>query len=156
MSIINGDYHKSKCDLTPIVLMIALSVHAIFEGIALGLLAGISETVNLVISIIIHKAAEAVSISLAMQKSKMPFNRLVQFILIFAMATPLGIAIGILLSGMSDFVNIIFMSIAGGSFIYVSCSELIVEEFSLPGNRWLKLLAFISGAFLIGLLLLLE
>ena len=69
MSMINNDDHKQKCDLTPVVLMIALSVHAIFEGIALGLLAGLSETINLVISIIIHKAAEAVSISLAMQKS---------------------------------------------------------------------------------------
>jgi zinc transporter ZupT len=57
---------------------------------------------------------------------------------------------------MSDLINIIFMSIAGGSFIYVSCSELIVEEFSLPGNRWLKLLAFLMGAALIGLLLLIE
>ena len=86
----------------------------------------------------------------------MPFSRIVQFILIFASATPLGTVIGILLSGMSDMINVIFMSIAGGSFIYVSCSELIVEEFSLPGNRWFKLLAFIMGALLIGLLLLLE
>jgi len=66
MSIVNNDAHKHKCDLTPIVLMIALSVHAIFEGIALGLLAGLSETVNLAVSIIIHKAAEAISISIAM------------------------------------------------------------------------------------------
>jgi hypothetical protein len=57
---------------------------------------------------------------------------------------------------MADMIHIIFMSIAGGSFIYVSCSELIVEEFSLPGNRWLKLLAFLMGAALIGLLLLIE
>jgi len=76
--------------------------------------------------------------------------------LIFAAATPLGTVIGILLSGMSEIVNVIFMSIAGGSFIYVSCSELIVEEFSLPGNRWFKLIAFILGATLICLLLLLE
>jgi len=58
--------HAHKCDLTPIVLMIALSVHAIFEGIALGLLPGMNETVNLVISIVIHKFAEAMSISIAM------------------------------------------------------------------------------------------
>jgi len=147
---------EEKCDLTPVVLMIALSVHAIFEGIALGLLPGLSEVVNLTISIVIHKFAEAMSISIAMQKSSMPFARIVQFLLIFAAATPLGTVIGILLSGMSELINVIFMSIAGGSFIYVSCSELIVEEFSLPGNRWFKLLAFIMGALLIGLLLLLE
>ena len=127
MSINDDDDQNSKCDLTPIVLMITLSVHPIFEGIALGLLGGISETVNLVILIVIQKAAEAVSISLAMQRSKMSFNRLVQIILIFAKATPMGIAYGILDSKMSDFINLIFMSIAGGSFIYVSFSELILE-----------------------------
>jgi len=125
-------HDDKKCDLTPFVLMIALSVHAIFEGIALGLLAGLNETVNLIISIVIHKFAEAMSISIAMQKSNMSFGRIVSFLVIFAFATPLGTIIGILLSGMSELVNIIFMSIAGGSFIYVSCSELIVEEFSLP------------------------
>jgi len=156
MSVKVKEEHEEKCDLTPVVLMIALSVHAIFEGIALGLLSGLSETLNLTLSIVIHKFAEAMSISIAMQKSKMPFPRIVQFLLIFASATPIGTIIGILLSGMSELVNVIFMSIAGGSFIYVSCSELIVEEFSLPGNRWFKLLAFISGAVLIGLLLLLE
>ena len=69
--------HDHKCDLTPVILMIALSVHAIFEGIALGLLNGLNETVNLTVSIIIHKFAEAISISIAMQKSKMPFSRIV-------------------------------------------------------------------------------
>jgi zinc transporter 1/2/3 len=63
---VNKAREKEKCDLTPVVLMIALSVHAIFEGIALGLLPGLSETVNLTISIVIHKFAEAMSISIAM------------------------------------------------------------------------------------------
>jgi zinc transporter ZupT len=86
----------------------------------------------------------------------MEFKQVFKFLSIFASATPLGTVIGILLSGMSDIINIVFMSIAGGSFIYVSCSELIVEEFSLPGNRWLKLLAFLLGAALIGGLLAIE
>ncbi len=86
----------------------------------------------------------------------MEFKQVFKFLSIFASATPLGTVIGILLSGMSDIINIVFMSIAGGSFIYVSCSELIVEEFSLPGNRWLKLLAFLLGAALIGVLLTIE
>lgn len=60
------DEDGGKCDLTPVVLMIALSVHAIFEGIALGLLPGLNEVVNLTVSILIHKFAEAMSISIAM------------------------------------------------------------------------------------------
>lgn len=142
--------------MTPIILMVALSVHAIFEGIALGLLPELKESLNLMISIVIHKCAEGMSICIAMQKSGMEFKQVFLFLCIFASATPLGTLMGILLSGMSDMINVVFMSIAGGSFIYVSCSELIVEEFSLPGNRWLKLLAFLLGAALIGLLLLIE
>ncbi len=60
--------------MTPIILMVALSVHAIFEGIALGLLPELKETLNLMISIVIHKFAEGMSISIAMQKSGMPFS----------------------------------------------------------------------------------
>ena len=136
--------------------MIALSVHSIFEGIALGLMNEYKPFINLMISILIHKFAESMSISIAMQKSKFEFKKLFYFILLFSTATPIGTIIGILLNDASMIVNIVFTSLAGGSFVYVACSELIVEEFSLPGNRWLKLLAFIVGALFIGLLLLLE
>ena len=67
-----------------------------------------------------------------------------------------GTIMGILLGTAPDIVGIVFMSLAGGSFIYVACSELIVEEFSTPGKKWLKLLAFCLGAIFVGLLLLLE
>ena len=67
------EHEPEKCNMTPFILMVALSVHAIFEGIALGLLPGIRESMNLMISIVIHKFAEGMSISIAMQKSGMEF-----------------------------------------------------------------------------------
>lgn len=151
-----GAAPKQPLNLLPFVLMIALSVHSIFEGIALGLMNKMGPFVNLMVSILVHKFAEAMSISIAMQKSGFEFRKLFYFLLLFSFATPLGTLMGILLNDASKLVNIIFTSLAGGSFIYVSCSELIVEEFSLPGNRWWKLLAFMLGAIFIGLLLLLE
>lgn len=72
--------------------------------------------------------------------------------ILFSCATPFGVTIGLILENTSELVEIIFVSLAGGTFIYVSCSELIVEEFSLPGKRWLKFLAFIIGATIITLL----
>jgi zinc transporter 1/2/3 len=136
--------------------MIALSVHSIFEGIALGLMNEMGPFINLMVSILVHKFAESMSISIAMQKAGFDFKKLCSFIFLFSFATPLGTTMGILLNDADEIVNIIFTSLAGGSFIYVACSELIVEEFSLPGNRWLKLLAFMLGAIFIMLLLLLE
>jgi len=147
---------KKPFNFLPFVLMIALSVHSIFEGLALGLMTDMKPFINLMVSILVHKFAEVMSISIAMQKSGFEFKKLFWFLLLFSLATPLGCAIGLALSDLSDLVGIIFTSLAGGSFIYVSCSELIVEEFSLPGNRWWKLLAFLGGAIFIGILLVLE
>jgi zinc transporter 1/2/3 len=89
---------KEKCNLTPFVLMIALSVHSIFEGIAFGLSKDMNSVINLGLSILIHKFAESMSISIAMIKSKMEFSRQFKFIFLFAFATPLGTTIGIILS----------------------------------------------------------
>jgi zinc transporter ZupT len=136
--------------------MIALSVHSIFEGLALGLMTEFKPFINLMISILVHKFAEALSISIAMQNAGFEFGKLVKFMVLFSFATPFGTTLGIILNSAPKMVSIVFTSLAGGSFIYVSCSELIVEEFSLPGNRWLKLLSFLLGAVFIGLLLLLE
>ena len=136
--------------------MIALSVHSIFEGIALGLMNKLGPFMNLMISILVHKFAESMSISIAMQKGGFEFRKILGMIILFSCATPLGTLMGILLNDAPPMVNIVFTSLAGGTFIYVSCSELIVEEFSLPGNRWWKLLAFMLGAIFIGCLLLLE
>jgi solute carrier family 39 (zinc transporter), member 1/2/3 len=145
-----------KCNLTPFVLMIALSMHSVFEGIAFGLMKDMSSALNLMFSILIHKFAEAMSISVALQRSFSDFRQLLKFIILFALATPVGTSLGLILSEAPELVNIIFVSLSGGTFIYVSCSELTVEEFSMPGNRWLKLLFFILGAVLIGCLLLLD
>ena len=136
--------------------MIALSMHALFEGIAFGLMSDFGSALNLGLSILIHKFAEALSISIALQKTFSEFRQLIKFIVLFALATPVGTSIGLLLNEAPEIVNIIFVSLSGGTFIYVSCSELTVEEFSLPGNRWLKLLAFLIGGVLIGCLLLLD
>ena len=46
-------------------------------------------------------------------------------------------------------VNIIFSSLAGGTFLYISASEVVVEEFSIPKNKWIKMIGFILGAVII-------
>jgi zinc transporter 1/2/3 len=76
---------------------------------------------------------------------------------IFAFASPLGCAIGMALeSTASVVVNVVFSSLAAGTFVYIACSEVVVEEFSTPGNRWVKLLVFIIGAGIITSLLFLD
>jgi zinc transporter ZupT len=50
---------KPKSNITPFLLLIALSLHGFFEGIALGIQGAVKDTLFLFIAIISHKWAEA-------------------------------------------------------------------------------------------------
>ena len=58
-----------NCNLTPVVLMIALSTHATFEGIAVGLVHDLSDLWTFVIAIGLHKWAAAMSLGISMNKN---------------------------------------------------------------------------------------
>ena len=60
------DTQKQKFSIVPYILLIAMSVHTVFEGLALGLMKDFKPFLNLLISILIHKFAEAMSISVSM------------------------------------------------------------------------------------------
>ena len=153
------DAPKKPCcpSFTPFVLMIALSVHAVFEGLALGLSPDYSATLNIVIAILIHKGAAASSLGISLVKTFPDDFTLVRWLVFcFAIATPLGVTLGMILSDSSVLVQVVFTSFAAGSFVYIACSEVIINEFSVPGNRGWKLLAFMMGAALITCLFFIE
>lgn len=136
--------------MTPFVLMIALSTHAIFEGLAIGLESNFNSCIDLMIAVLIHKSAEGVSLSISLGKSFAGQTKIICWLIfIFAFASPLGVTIGMLLGEAPIIVDITFTSLAAGTFLYISCSEVITEEFSLPGNRWIKLLMLLFGAAII-------
>ena len=143
--------------MTPFILMLALSVHSVFEGLALGMAKDMTSTLDMVIAICIHKGAAGTSLGISLVKTFPDNFRLCRLlILIFALATPLGVGIGMAVVNAGDIYDIIFSSLAAGSFLYIACSEVIIEEFSIPGNRYWKLLAFLLGAAIITLLWFLD
>ena len=143
--------------MTPFILMIALSVHSIFEGLALGLQTTEKDVMNMVIAILIHKGAAGSSLGISLVKTFPDNFSLCRWLVFtFAMATPLGVVIGMLVVNAGDIYDVVFSSLAAGSFVYIACTEVIVEEFSIPGNRYWKLLAFLLGAAIITLLWFLD
>ena len=135
---------------TPLVLMIGLSVHSLFEGIATGLVETQSGIWTLAIAIFLHKWAEAMALGISFAKNFQDRMGLVYLMLtIFSFATPVGIAIGMIVGQGGDLLDIIFNSLAGGTFTYIACSEVVVEEFSIPKYKGWKILMFLLGAGLI-------
>ena len=70
-------------------------------------------------------------------------------ILIFALSTPIGIMIGWYLAETSELLSGIFMAIAAGTFVYISASEIVVEEFTMSKSKNQKFISFLIGLILI-------
>ena len=136
--------------MTPFLLMMALAFHAIFEGIALGLGTNFNNAMQLAFAIALHKWAESLSLGISLSKNFKDQKKTITWLLVlFACASPIGILIGILLGDTHKMIEISFASAAGGTFIYVACSEVIIEEFTVPTYKWSKLFFFMVGGGLI-------
>jgi len=141
---------KPGCNFTPFMLMIALSIHATFEGIACGLQPKFQDTMDIVIAILVHKGAAASALGISLVKNFPDDFRMVrQLVFLFSIATPVGVIIGMLCSNAGDIVDVIMSSLAGGTFIYIGCTEIVVHEFSKGGYKVLKMIAYLCGAALI-------
>ena len=118
-------------NISPFVLIIGLGVHSLFEGIAVGLSPDFQKAFLIVLAIFMHKGAAAMALGIANQKAfpgRDNFN--IGLIIVFSVMTPLGIMIGMFIEGSSPIMELLFNSLAAGTFIYIGCSEVIIEEFS--------------------------
>jgi len=136
-------------NMTPFVLMIALSVHSIFEGLAVGITDNMADLWTILLAIFIHKGAASSALGISLVKTFPDDFSLIRWLVFtFSLATPLGIILGMILSG-GSIMDIVCNCLAAGSFVYIAASEVIVEEFTVPGHRWLKLLAYLIGITII-------
>lgn len=109
----------------PYILAIILIIHALTEGAALGVGTTLSQTVMLLIAIIAHKGSESFALCMAMLRHELPHRQVIAIILVFALMTPIGIALGtgITLYSFSRYGELaaaIFNAFAAGTFLYIS------------------------------------
>ena len=141
--------------LSGFIMLLALSIHGLFECLALGIQSSFKNTLFLFIALMIHKWAEAFALGIFFVQAKLQKKNYYLLILFFAFISPVGISLGIiLLKTTNEFVEGIFLCISTGTFLYVACSEVIVEEFSTPNKRYIKFALYLIGiAFAVGLTL---
>ncbi len=142
--------------MTPYILLIALSLHGLFEGSALGVMHTLKNTIFLLLAILAHKWAESFALGISFFKSGTEKGTFIKMIVIFALFTPFGIVIGLLFAQAGNLIQGILLSISGGTFIYVSASEVIVEEFSVTKYKYRKYLFYLLGGILVGILKIFE
>ena len=149
--------HLKKKKLSAFILLLSLSIHGLFECLALGIQTNYNDALLLFIALMIHKWAEAFALGILFVKAKFTKKFYYLIIFLFAFIGPVGVVVGIVLAATtSEFVEGIFLGVSTGTFLYVSCSEVIVEEFSTPERRYAKFFLYLVGCFFAAGLSLLE
>ena len=149
--------HGNKVGITPYILLLALGFHGFFEGMALGILDRLRDVLFLSLAIAAHKWAASLTLGISIIKGGIQLKRLIIMITIFGFIGPVGIAFGLILRATaSDIVEGIFLSISVGTFLYIACTEVLVEEFEHSDYKYFKFCAFIVGGLFTAGLSLIE
>nr|XP_042712631.1 zinc transporter ZIP1-like [Chrysemys picta bellii] len=131
------------------VLFLSLSVHSLFEGLAVGLQDTESKVLQICIAILVHKSVIAVGLSLLLLQSQVPTRWFVALIGTFALMSPLGIAVGIVMMQNpgpgSTMAQCLLEGIAAGTFVYITFLEILPHELNSPKCRLPKVLSMLLG-----------
>ena len=102
--------------------------------------------------IVIHKSAAAVSLGGAFARTGFSLKEILLFLGIFSVLSPIGVIIGMYIAESNALVDVVFLGLSGGTFIYVACSEIIVAEFDKGHYQWIKALLVLLGGSIIAVL----
>ena len=132
------------------ILILALSMHSIFEGLALGLITEVDLLVQITAAIVIHKSIIAFSLSVNLVQHEMKTKTVVKSTILFSIISPIGTGIGMtVLRGStqqsSSLASGILQGIANGTFLYVTFFEIFQQELAERGSRLIKVLSMIVG-----------
>lgn len=157
--------HMHGSLLAAIILLLALSVHSIFEGLAIGVAADMSQVLSTTAAVLAHKAFAGYALGSSMVASQMKEGHFLVLCLVFACCSVVGVFMGMLFeqfSGAEDSTSTgIIQAMVSGTFLYVSIVEIGMKEImmhreashqSAAGrNISAKTVQFVKlGAFLVG------
>lgn len=137
------------CLIRTMMLQLALSFHSVFEGMAIGLQTNMPSFLVLFIAVCAHKFVMAFCLGLTLAKTKI--NKWLFLILvgIFSVASPFGMVIGMILSGVDAMATAVLQALAGGTFLYVTFFEVLPQEFNhsndSPSKRLMKCFSVLIG-----------
>ncbi|OQV13296.1 putative Zinc transporter ZIP1 [Hypsibius exemplaris] len=138
------------------ILLVALSLHSIFEGLAVGLQDSRRKVLEIFVALLIHKCVVAFSVGMNLMQSRMAFRHVIMCAMIFAAASPLGIAIAMGMDNVSQdpgagLASAVLQAFACGTFLFITFLEVLPHEMlkgsegEAPGTTLLKILCMVLG-----------
>ncbi|XP_007564020.1 zinc transporter ZIP1 [Poecilia formosa] len=131
------------------MLFLSLSLHSVFEGLAIGLQSTDSKVMEICIAILVHKSIIVFSLSVKLVQSAVQPFWIAAYIGVFALMSPLGIGIGISVMeaqlAAGALIQAILEGLAAGTFIYITFMEILPHELNSAGNQVLKVFFILLG-----------
>lgn len=145
---INGD-DLIVSSIRGLLIVMALSVHELFEGLAVGLEPTASNVWYMFGSVSAHKVVIAFCIGIELIVHKTKSWLVLTYIFVYAIVSPIGIAIGIGLSNAGDsggisVASVLLQGLASGTLLYVIFFEILSKH----KDGFVQYLAVLFGFFL--------
>ena len=137
----------------PFVLFLVLAIHSVIAGMSLGLEQGLASGMVIFIAIIAHKGSASFALGVSLVKASIKKPLIIKTIVFFSIMTPIGIAIGSIISSIDSnqttiWFEAIFDALATGTFVYIAVLDIINEVFESPEKRWQKFWILLLGFLL--------
>ncbi|XP_035677547.1 zinc transporter ZIP3-like [Branchiostoma floridae] len=148
----NAPSPGGRCVLHTLVLLIALSVHATLEGIALGVQTVQSSLLWLFFVVVVHKSILALSLGMNVATGNLSLPYKVVTCVVFSVSGPVGQGIGLLVTDADGggLVTSILQGLAAGTLLNVTFMEVLSKELKKSDKLGI-LCAIIGFALLAGL-----
>lgn len=138
--------------LRAFVLVLALSLHTLFEGLALGLQNDETTVWALLIAVSVHKAVIVTALSIELSKDDHnTIKRIYLTLIVFAIMSPIGVGVGTAITETgapndlaTDTASSILQGLATGTFLYVTFFEVLNRELE-SGYDLRKVLSVMIG-----------
>nr|XP_023017695.1 zinc transporter ZIP3-like [Leptinotarsa decemlineata] len=146
-----------------ILIVVALSFHAIFEGLAIGLQHSIANIWYLFIAVSIHSATILFCIGLELLLARAKTKFIYYQMLALAFASPFGVFLGLLVTIKSDIqtraksIAVVFLEgLSAGTILYITFFEILNREKERRVYRIPRAICILAGFFLMAFLQSLE
>merc|ERR1711935_513077 len=143
---------NSSNALQAVGVFLAMSVHSIFAGLALGLKCDKDGMENLAIAIVCHKCFDVSALGIILVRTQQPLYKSIPLCLFAALMTPIGTWIGIAGDSVSNETNGALQALCAGTFLYVAIQEVLAHEFQKKSTACWKLFKAIAVGAGIGMI----
>ena len=116
----------------------------------IGLEGDLSVAFGVFVALLSHHWIESFALGASILRSKVNTRPLLFLMLFFSVMAPSGIIVGMIANYFisaetGEYIEAYLISFTAGSFIYVAVVDILIEEFTIARDKWVKLLAFFLG-----------